>query len=75
MIGDQPFYMHIKIKKKEKYNYLCNDKIQLGMVLGCIYVHILITCLYRFRRDNRMRNTWCMSPMYFFLHGEILRFA
>ena len=34
----------VKIKKKEKYNYLCNDKIPLAMVLGCVcvytYIHI-----------------------------------
>ena len=35
-----------KIKRKEKYNYLCNDKIPLVMVLCCIYIHILITCLH-----------------------------
>ena len=29
-----------KIKKKEKNTYLCNDKIPLGIVLGCIYTHI-----------------------------------
>ena len=37
-----------KIKKKEKNNYLCNDKIPLSMVLGCIYIyiHTLIAYLY-----------------------------
>ena len=35
-----------KIKKKEKNIYLCNDKISLSMVLGCIYIHILITSLH-----------------------------
>ena len=34
-----------KIKKKEKNTYLCHDKIPLVMILGCIYIHILITCL------------------------------
>jgi len=29
-----------KIKKKEKNNYLCNEKISLSMILGCIYIHI-----------------------------------
>ena len=35
-----------KINKKEKKTYLCKDKIPLVMVLGCIYIHILVTCLY-----------------------------
>ena len=34
-----------KIKKNEKNTYLCNDKIPLVMVLDCIYIHILVTCL------------------------------
>ena len=33
-----------KIKKKEKNTYLCNDKIPVAMILGCIYINILITC-------------------------------
>jgi len=36
----------IKKKKKEKNNYLCNDKMPLAMLLSCIYIHILITCLH-----------------------------
>ena len=35
-----------KIKKKKKNTYLCKDKILLVMVLGCVYTHILVTCLY-----------------------------
>ena len=52
------------------------------MVLGCTYIHILLTCLHWFRRNNRkhslrerMRNIRCMSPMYSYLHWEILKFA
>ena len=30
----------IKTKKKEKNNYLCNDKMQLAMILGYIYTHV-----------------------------------
>ena len=33
-----------KINKKEKNTYLCKDKIPLTMILGCIYIHIWITC-------------------------------
>ena len=29
--------------KKKKKTYLCKDKISLAMVLGCIYIHILVT--------------------------------
>jgi len=36
---------HCEIKKKKK-TYLCKDKIPLVMVLGCIYIHILVTCLH-----------------------------
>ena len=35
-----------KIKKNEKDTYLFNDQIPLVMVLYCIYIHILITCLH-----------------------------
>ena len=38
---------------KEKNTYLRNDKIPLVMILGCIYTHILITCLHLFKRNNR----------------------
>jgi len=71
-----------KIKKKEKNTYLCNDKMPLAIVLGCIYIHILITCLHWFRRNSRkywlrerMRNKWCMSRMSLmcsYNHGEII---
>ena len=35
-----------KINKKKKKTYLWKDKIPLAMVLGCIYIHILVTCLH-----------------------------
>ena len=41
-----------KIKKKKK-TYLCKDKMLLVMVLGCIYIHILVTPLYWFRINNK----------------------
>ena len=35
-----------KIKKKEKNNYLCNNKIPYSMVLGCIHIYILSISLH-----------------------------
>ena len=42
----EPQIEHREIKKKKKKTYLCKDKMSLDMFLGCIYIHILITCLY-----------------------------
>ena len=35
-----------KIKKKKKNIYLCKYKILLAILLCCIYIHILVTCLH-----------------------------
>jgi len=41
------WYMSCSDTKIKKENtYLCNDKIPLTMVLGCIYIHMLVICLH-----------------------------